>query len=118
MIEFLFVRIIEHVVSQNVIPHKKYFGGANPFAFTETGVAMLSSVLKSERAVEMNIVIMRTFVALRKVALNYKEIMKKLEEMKIDNDEKFTDIFTALDYLFNPPEPKVAARKRIGFKVD
>ena len=106
---------IKQVVSQNVIPHKKYFGGAIPFAFTEAGVAMLSSVLKSERAVEMNIVIMRTFIALRKVTLSYKEIMEKLEAMKKDNDEKFTDIFTALDYLFNPPEPKIVTRKRIGF---
>ena len=54
---------IETVVSQNVIPHKKYFGGAKPFAFTETGVAMQSSVLKSQKAVEMNIAIMRTLIA-------------------------------------------------------
>jgi hypothetical protein len=49
------------VVSQNVIPHKKYFGGATPYAFTETGVAMLSSVIKSGRTVEMNIAIMENF---------------------------------------------------------
>src|SRR5882757_459273 len=54
------------VVSQNVIPHKKYLGGARPFAFTETGVAMLSSVINSRTAIKMNIEIMRTFVALRK----------------------------------------------------
>ena len=59
---------IDVVVSQNVIPHKKYLGGAKPFAFTETGVVMLSSVLKSKTAIEMNIAIIRTFVALRKVA--------------------------------------------------
>src|SRR5580704_11340154 len=58
---------VERVVSQNVIPHKKYLGGSQPFAFTETGVAMLSSVLKSQAAIEMNIAIMRTFAALRKV---------------------------------------------------
>ncbi|MEK6672194.1 MAG: ORF6N domain-containing protein, partial [Nitrospirota bacterium] len=50
------------LVSQNVIPHKKYFGGSLPYVFTEQGVAMLSSVLNSERAVQGNIAIMRTFV--------------------------------------------------------
>jgi hypothetical protein len=70
---------VEAVVSQNVIPHKKFFGGAAPYAFSETGVAMLSSVLKSDKAIEMNILIIRTFVTLRKMALNYQEIMKKLE---------------------------------------
>ncbi len=52
------------MVSQNVIPSKSYFGGANPMAFTEQGVAMLSSVLNSERAIEVNILIMRAFVKL------------------------------------------------------
>ncbi len=105
---------IEEVVSQNVIPHKKYFGGAAPYAFTETGVAMLSSVLKSERAVEMNVAIMRTFVAMRKMALNHRDIMKKLEEMRAENDKKFKDIYAALEYLLTPPDPP---RKAIGFKA-
>jgi ORF6N domain len=72
----LMVNEIESVVSQNVIPHKKYLGGARPFAFTEIGVAMLSSVLNSEKTIKMNIVIMRTFVALRKVSSNYQEIIE------------------------------------------
>lgn len=103
---------IDEVVSQNVIPHKKYFGGAAPYAFTETGVAMLSSVLKSDKAVEMNIAIMRTFVAMRKMALNHRDIMKKLEEMKAENDKKFKDIYAALEYLLSPQNPP---RKAIGF---
>jgi hypothetical protein len=93
---------IDQVVSQNVIPHKKYFGGATPYAFTEAGVAMLSSVLKSERAVEMNIAIMRTFVVLRKMGLNYEEIMKKLKKMESEYDGKFKRIYDALNYLLNP----------------
>jgi hypothetical protein len=105
---------VEEVVSQNVIPHKKHFGGAKPYAFTETGVAMLSSVLKSEKAVEMNVAIMRTFVAIRKMALNHQDIMKKLEEIKADNDKKFKDIYAALEYLLTPPNPP---RKAIGFKA-
>ena len=105
------------VVSQHVIPHKKHFGGATPYAFTEAGVAMLSSVLKSEKAAEMNVAIMRTFVALRKVAINYKELMSRLEEMKREYDKKFFEVFTAMDYLLNPPKSeKNIPRRRIGFK--
>src|SRR3990172_264518 len=55
------------LVSQNVIPHREYFGGTLPYAFTEQGVAMLSSVLRSERAIQMNIAIMRAFVKLREM---------------------------------------------------
>ncbi len=104
---------IEAVVSQNVIPHKKYLGGATPFAFTETGVAMLSSVLKSTSAIEMNIAIMRTFIALRKVASNYKEIMQILTEMRKQYDSQFTELYNALATLINPPQPP---RNKIGFK--
>jgi len=105
---------VEAVVSQNVIPHKKYLGGAAPFAFTETGVAMLSSVLKSGKAIEMNLAIMRSFVALRKMAINYKEIMRKLEQMEAEYDGKFREIYTALKHLLNPPNPP---RKKIGYRI-
>jgi hypothetical protein len=105
---------VDEVVSQNVIPHKKYFGGALPYAFTETGVAMLSSVLKSGRAVEMNIAIMRTFVALRKIALNHEDIMKKLKEMEMNYDGKFKEVYKALNHLINPPTPP---HREIGFKT-
>ena len=104
---------IETVVSQNVIPHKKYLGGATPFAFTETGVAMLSSVLKSPKAIEMNIAIMRIFIALRKVAANYKEVMQILTEMRSQYDSQFTEVYNALEQLINPPQPP---RNKIGFR--
>jgi len=106
---------IETVVSQNVIPHKKYLGGAKPFAFTETGVAMLSSVLKSQKAVEMNIAIIRTFIALRKVAANYKEVMQILTDLRKQYDSQFTELYNALSKLINPPQ---GPRRRIGFKSD
>lgn len=76
---------------------------------------MLSSVLKSEKAVEMNILIIRTFVTLRKMALNYQEIMEKLETMESGNDKKFKEIYAALNHLLSPPNP---SRKRIGYKSD
>jgi len=106
---------IETVVSHFVIPHKKYLGGAAPFAFTETGVAMLSSVLKTASAIEMNIAIMRTFIALRKVAANYKEIMRILSEMRNQYDGQFTEVYNTLNKLIKPPP---GPRKRIGFKPD
>lgn len=104
---------IDTVVSQNVIPHKKYLGGARPFAFTEAGVAMLSSVLKSQTAIEMNIAIMRTFVALRKLTVNYKEVMKVLDEMRTQYDNRFEEIYRVLEHLINPPQ---TSRRKIGFK--
>ena len=104
---------IELVVSQNVIPHKKFFGGAAPFAFTETGVAMLSGVLKSPAALEMHIAIMRTFIALRKLAANYKEIMQIITEMKNQYDKRFFELYKALEQLTNPP---LRSRNKIGFK--
>lgn len=76
---------------------------------------MLSSVLKSDKAVEMNIMIIRTFVTLRKMALNYREIMQKLETMESENDGKFKEIYAALNHLLSPPNPP---RKRIGYKSD
>ena len=72
---------IDHMVSQNVIPSKSYFGGANPMAFTEQGVAMLSSVLNSERAIEINILIMRAFVKLREIISTHKKVKEKLKEL-------------------------------------
>jgi phage regulator Rha-like protein len=106
----------EQLVSQNVIPHKKYFGGSLPYAFTEQGVAMLSSVLNSERAVQVNIAIMRAFVKLREMASTNKELAHKFAQLerKIEkHDEEIKLIFDAIRELMKPPEPK---RKKIGFR--
>jgi hypothetical protein len=73
---------VSMLVSQNVIPHKKYFGGSFPFAFTEQGVAMLSSVLNSDRAIKVNIEIMRAFVNLRKLLASNVELARKLESLE------------------------------------
>jgi hypothetical protein len=101
------------LVSQNVIPHKKYFGGSLPYAFTEQGVAMLSSVLNSERAVQVNIAIMRTFVKLRKMIISNKEMAKRLDALEKKYDAQFKVVFDAIRELMSPPEPK---RHRIGFR--
>ena len=105
----------EWLVSQNVIPHKKYLGGYLPYAFTEQGVAMLSSILKSERAVQVNIAIMRAFVKLREILSTHKELAHKLaeHERKIEkHDGEIKVIFDAIRGLMRPPEPK---KKKIGF---
>ena len=84
---------IDEVVSQTVIPSKSYFGGAVPFAFTENGVAMLSSVLNSKKAIEINIAIIRTFTMLRKALLLNKDIVQEIIAIKkkLNNQDKNID---------------------------
>ena len=100
------------LVSQNVIPRRGKFGGARPMAFTEQGVAMLSSVLRSARAVEVNIAIMRTFVQLRRLMDGNATLARKIEGLEKKYDEKFSVVFAAIKQLITSPEP---ARERIGF---
>ena len=72
---------MHHLVSQNVIPTLNHFGGAKPFVFTEQGIAMLSSVLKSKKAIQINISIMRAFVMMRQWALTHQELSKRLNAL-------------------------------------
>jgi hypothetical protein len=88
-----------------------------PYVFTEQGVAMLSSVLNSERAIEVNIAIMRVFVRLREMMATHKELAFKLvelEERLEGHDEQIQNIFDAIRQLMTPPEPP---RKKIGFEA-
>jgi hypothetical protein len=90
---------------------------ALPSAFTEQGVAMLSSVLNNERAIQVNIAIMRAFVRLRQLMVSQKELVLKLGELERhlkDHDEQIQSIFSAIRQLAVRPEP---ARKKIGFHV-
>jgi len=91
----------------------------NPFAFTEQGVAMLSGVLKSKKAVQLNIAIMRTFVLMRQYALSHKDLTNKLKKLERKYNQKFTDIETALTYLLqkDQQETEQKERKRIGYKA-
>lgn len=90
---------VEALVSQSVIPSKSYFGGALPYAFTEHGVSMLASVLKSAKAVKMNIAIIRAFIALREMALTYKELSQKLSELEKKYDQQFKEIFVVIQSM-------------------
>jgi hypothetical protein len=105
----------EQLVSQNVIPHKKYFGGSLPYAFTEQGVAMLSSVLNSERAIKVNIEIMRAFVRLRRMLASHSELARKLDALENKYDAQFKVVFDAIRQLMAPSEPK---KRPIGFLVE
>ena len=109
---------MQNLVSQNVIPHMKYFGGTAPFVFTEQGVAMLSSILKSKKAIQMNISIMRAFVMIRQWALTYQELSDKLSALEQQHNQKFNDIDQVLNYLIQKDQKSIqqANRKEIGFK--
>ncbi len=89
-----------------------------PFAFTEQGVSMLSTVLNGDKAIEVNSIIMRTFVAIRRFALNQIELTEKLKELETTYDKQFTDVYDALNYLLSKDKQseEQSERKRIGFK--
>ncbi|MES2544530.1 MAG: ORF6N domain-containing protein [Bacteroidota bacterium] len=94
--------------------HSKYL----PYAFTEQGVAMLSGILNSDVAINVNIAIMRTFVMIRKYALQHKEFNEKLSALEIKYDKQFGDIYEALNYLVKKDEKDTVQkeRKQIGYK--
>lgn len=93
--------------------HSKYL----PFAFTEQGVAMLSSVLRSKQAIEMNIQIMRIFVSMRKMIATNQEILEKLEKLEAENAEQNVQIAVIYETIKELIEPKYKNRKQIGYKV-
>jgi len=89
---------------------RRYF----PYAFTEQGIAMLSSVLNSERAIAVNIEIMRAFVRLREMVASHKELAKKLQELEKKYDAQFKVVFDAIHALLEPPKKP---KRRIGFET-
>lgn len=86
-----------------------------PYAFTEQGVAMLSSVLRSKRAVLVNVAIMRAFVRLRQLLATHKDLARKLDEMEQKYDVQFKVVFDAIRQLMTPPEP--ATKGEMGFRL-
>lgn len=91
--------------------HRKYL----PHVFSEQGVAMLSSVLNSDRAIEVNIQIMRAFVKLREMIASNKELSRRLDELEGRYDSQFQLVFEAIRQLMAPPPPH---RQRIGFAAE
>ncbi|MHC1776886.1 MAG: ORF6N domain-containing protein [Lentimicrobium sp.] len=113
---------IEYVVSQNVIPSKGHLGGAVPFAFMENGVAMLSSVLTSNRAIEVNKAIMRTFTMFRRMLLLQKDIMQEIIQIRKQLSDQDNNVSLIFEYLKQFEEAKKQEseqkeRPAIGFKT-
>lgn len=84
----------------------------SPYVFTEQGIAMLSSVLRSKRAVQVNIEIMRTFVRLCQLLATNAQLARKLEALENKYDTQFKVVFDAIPHLMSPPEPR---KRKIGF---
>jgi len=105
------------VLRSQIVTSKQGRGGRRtpPYAFTEQGVAMLSSVLNSPRAVQVNIEIMRTFVRLRKILASHADLAERLETLEQKYDEQFRVVFDAIRQLMSED---VVEKERIGFKVE
>ncbi len=105
---------VESLRSQSVTS-KTGRGGRrySPLAFTEQGVAMLSSVLRSARAVQVNIEIMRAFVRLRQMAISHADLARRVDALEANYDAKFGKVFDAIRRLMQPPPDR--GRRRIGF---
>lgn len=101
-------------VSQNVIPPDYNFGAALPMAFTEQGVAMLSSVLRSKVAIEVNISIMRAFVLMRQMVIGYEELLRRIEELEVSTDAQFNELYQALTQLLSQSKQQ-KERRPVGF---
>jgi len=109
----------ENWISQIVISNPGLRMGARkrPLAFTEQGVAMLSSVLRSKRAIQVNIAIMRAFVTFRQMLATHKDLADKLADLEQRYDEKFRVVFDAIRQLMSQPTPD-QRRRQIGFSSD
>ena len=90
-----------------------------PYAFTEQGLAMLSGILNSDKAINVNIAIMRAFVYVRQIALTHKELTEKIKKLESKTNKKFKDVYDALDYLLQKDklETEQKTRTKIGFKT-
>jgi len=108
---------VKILLSQNVIPSKQSLGGTTPYAFTEQGIAMLSSVLTSKRAVQVNIQIMRTFSKVREFMVTHKDIREKVEKLERKYDQQFKVVFEAIKKLITFPN-EAYRKTKIGFIIN
>jgi len=107
------VHLRSQIVTLERGQHIKY----RPYAFTEHGILMLSSVLNSKRAIQVNIEIMRMFIRLRRILASHSELARKLDALEKKYDAQFKIVFDAIRQLMAPPEPE-PPKKRIGFLVE
>jgi len=106
------------IMSSQIVMTSKRPKSALPYAFTEHGVTMLASVLKSPKARKMNIAIVRAFVALRKTLLNIENLKTHIQELETKYDKQFADVFDAIKFLIteNQNDDNKTERVRIGYK--
>ena len=100
-------------VSQNAIPSKQHLGGSLPYVFTEQGIYMLATVLKSDVAIDVNITIMRTFTKLREFSKHYNALAKQLIDIDRKHDKQYKELKNALDDLV--ATSNIAEEKVMGF---
>ena len=115
--DFMFELTREEIrnISQFVICSSGFKHASRAYAFTEQGVAMLSGILNSKRAIEVNVAIMRTFVQLRNILATHEDLARKLNELEKKYDEQFSIVFDAIRQIMTPP---VSPKKKIGFHID
>ncbi len=96
------------------------WGGSRylPYAFTEHGITMLSSVLRSDAAIQVNIAVVRAFILLKQYNNNYKLLQQRMDELEVKLSRKIENINEVIDFLLTKPEPvKTIPRRKIGFKL-
>ena len=100
------------------LPKSIKYSPVAPYAFTEQGVAMLSGILNSDKAIDVNIAIMRAFIALKQFALTNTELNNKLKELENTYNKQFKDVYEAINYLLQKDklETNQKERKQIGYK--
>lgn len=96
-------------------PETLKHSSVSPMVFTEQGVAMLSTVLRSQTAIDVNISIMRAFVLMRQMVIGYDELLKRIEELEESTDAQFSEIYQALTQILSKPDPK--PRKPVGYRI-
>ena len=103
------------VTNCDQFPETLKHSSVSPMVFTEQGVAMLSTVLRSQTAIDVNISIMRAFVLMRQMVIGYDELLKRIEELEESTDAQFSEIYQALTQLLSKPDTK--PRKPIGYRI-
>jgi hypothetical protein len=109
---------LELITNCDKLQNSIKYSPTSPFAFTEQGVAMLSTILKSKKAIGVNISIIRAFVFMRQYALSHKDLTEKLKALESQYNQQFKDIYVAIEYLLNKDKKQIAQgeREMIGYK--
>jgi ORF6N domain. len=107
----------ELITNCDNLPESIKFSPAPPFAFTEQGVAMTSSILKSKTAIQVNIAIMRAFVIMRQMLIGHEDLLRRIEQLETSTDVQFSEIYQALTELASKKELEEKPRRPIGYNA-